>query len=106
MARALIHVPKSARRGEIVEFRALIAHPMETGFRVGLNGQLLPRDIITTFTCAQGDEILFRAEFSPAISANPFVSFMVVATEPGTITFHWIGDNGFEATETAEFTVT
>ena len=34
MARALINVPKTARRGEIIEIRAMIAHPMETGYRM------------------------------------------------------------------------
>jgi len=29
MARALITMPKTAKRGEIVEIRTLIAHPME-----------------------------------------------------------------------------
>ena len=47
-ARALINVPAKARRGEIIEIKTLIAHPMETGYRVGLNGALIPRDIITS----------------------------------------------------------
>ena len=34
-------------------------------------------------------------EFSPAIAANPFVSFFAVATESGTIGFRWTGDEGF-----------
>ena len=29
-ARALINVPAKARRGEIIEIKTLIAHPMET----------------------------------------------------------------------------
>ena len=49
MARALIDVPKSPRRGEIIEIRTLIAHPMETGYRAGSDGQKLPRDIIRRF---------------------------------------------------------
>ena len=65
--RALINVPAKARRGEIIEIKTLIAHPMETGFRVGLNGALIPRDIITTFRCTYNGEEIFRADFSPAI---------------------------------------
>ena len=38
MARALINVPAKARRGEIVEIKALIQHEMETGFRVSTTG--------------------------------------------------------------------
>ena len=105
MARALINVPKTAQRGALIEIKALISHPMETGFRVGYNGTLIPRDIIQTFTCAYNGTEIFRAEFSPAIAANPFVTFFTRATESGTIAFRWAGDNGFEATETADIAV-
>ena len=33
MARALINVPKTAKRGQIIEIKTLISHIMETGFR-------------------------------------------------------------------------
>jgi sulfur-oxidizing protein SoxZ len=104
-ARALINVPAKARRGEVIEIKTLIAHPMESGFRVGLNGALIPRDIITSFVATYNGEEIFRAEFSPAIAANPFVTFHTVATETGTIAFHWTGDNGFSQTEQAPITV-
>ena len=104
-ARTLINVPAKARKGEIIEIKTLIAHPMETGFRVGLNGALIPRDIITTFACTYNGEEILRAEFSPAIAANPFLTFFTVATATGTIEFQWTGDNGFEAAESAPITV-
>ena len=105
MARTLINVPARAKRGEIIEIKTLIAHPMESGFRVGFNGALIPRDIITTFRCTYNGEEIFRADFSPAIAANPFVSFFTVATATGTIEFQWEGDSGFSATESAPITV-
>jgi sulfur-oxidizing protein SoxZ len=103
--RALINVPAKARRGEIIEIKTLIAHPMETGFRVGLNGALIPRDIITNFVCTYNGEEIFRAEGSPAIAANPFLTFFTTATATGTIAFNWTGDDGFSATESAPITV-
>lgn len=105
MARALVNVPKTARRGETVEVKVLIAHPMETGYRPGPNGRMLPRDIIERLTCTYGGEEVFRAELSPAIAANPFLTFTVVATETGTLALTWTGDNGFSQTETAAITV-
>ncbi len=51
MTRALINVPAKAKRGEIIEIKTLIQHPMDSGYRVGLNGALIPRDIIDTFIC-------------------------------------------------------
>ena len=38
MARALINLPARARRGEVIEIKTLIAHPMETGYRLGPTG--------------------------------------------------------------------
>ena len=105
MARALINVPAKAKRGEIIEIKTLIQHEMETGFRVGTNGQVIPRDIITDFICKYNGEEIFRADLHPAISANPFFTFFTVATESGTISFEWSGDNGFAVYETATITV-
>ena len=105
MARALINVPPKARKGEIIEIKSLISHPMESGYRVTYNGALLPRDIIHVFTCEYNGVEIFRSEFSPAVAANPFLAFHTVAAESGKLTFRWVGDNGFDAVETAEIEV-
>lgn len=105
MARALINVPQHARRGETIEIKTLISHHMESGFRAGTNGEIIPRDIIRLFVCTYNGEEVFRAEFAPAIAANPFVSFFTVATESGELRFTWTGDNGFAQVETAPITV-
>ena len=105
MARALINVPPKARKGDVIEIKTLISHPMETGFRVGYNGALIPRDIIETFVCAYNGAEVFRAKLSPAIAANPFISFTTIAMDSGSFTFRWTGDNGFELTESAPIEV-
>lgn len=105
MARALIHMPASARKGEVIEIRALIGHPMETGYRPGMDGKLLPRDIIQRFACRYNGELVFSAELHPAISANPYIAFYTTATESGTLEFSWEGDNGFKQQETVSITV-
>ncbi|MES2510578.1 MAG: thiosulfate oxidation carrier complex protein SoxZ [Pseudomonadota bacterium] len=106
MARTLINIPSSAKRGDIIEIRATIGHPMETGFRPGDDGKTLPRDIIQTFTCKYNGEQIFSADMYAAISANPYLSFFTVATESGTLVLHWEGDNGFKQTESVNITVT
>ena len=105
MARALINVPQKAKSGQVIEIKTLISHIMETGFRHDNVGKAIPRNIITTFVARYNGEEIFRADLFPAIAANPFVSFHTVATESGTIAFHWEGDNGFAASETAEIIV-
>jgi len=99
MARALINVPARAKRGEVIEIKTLISHPMESGYRVGTSGTMIPRDIIHEFVCTYNGEEILRAELSPAIAANPFISFFTMATESGTIAFEWRADNGFAASE-------
>lgn len=106
MARALVTSPKTAKRGEVIEIRALIGHPMETGYRPGADGKVLARDIIRNFSCKYNGELVFSAELHPAISANPYIAFFTVATASGTLELTWEGDNGFAQTETAAITVT
>jgi sulfur-oxidizing protein SoxZ len=105
MTNVLINAPKTARRGEVIELKALIMHPMETGFRPGTNGRLIPRNIIERFTANWNGSEIFRIDFSPAISANPFVSFFAVASESGKVTFRWTGDEGFAAEESVSIDV-
>jgi sulfur-oxidizing protein SoxZ len=45
-------------------------------------------------------------KMSPAIAANPFVSFFTVASESGTIGLRWSGDEGFVAEHQVAITVT
>ena len=101
----LINVPAKVKRGEVIEIKTLISHPMESGYRVGTNGKVIPRDIIRRFVCTYNGEEIFHAELSPAIAANPFIAFFTVATETGSIEFKWTGDNGFAASERASITV-
>jgi len=105
MARVVVNLPQRARRGEIIEIRTLAGHGMETGFRRTQLGELIPRDIITRFTCSYNGIEVFRAELHPAMAANPLIAFSTVATESGTLEFRWTGDNGFSATHSASITV-
>jgi sulfur-oxidizing protein SoxZ len=106
MARTLINIPPTAKRGEIIEIRATIGHPMETGFRPGDDGKTLPRNIIQTFSCKYNGEVIFSAELFSAISANPYIAFYTVAQNTGTLALSWEGDKGFTQTESVALTVT
>ncbi|MEA2919185.1 MAG: sulfur-oxidizing protein SoxZ [Bradyrhizobium sp.] len=102
---ALINVPATAKRGEIIEIKTLMSHIMETGYRRTANGEVVPRDIITGFACRYNGVEIFRADLFPAIAANPFITFFTVATESGKFDFEWIGDNGFSETASASISV-
>jgi len=105
MPRALIKLPSTAKRGEIIEIKTLISHEMETGFRHSSTGAPIARDIITNFVATWNGEEIFSARLFPAIAANPFITFHTIATESGTIEFRWTGDNGYSASEQVKITV-
>jgi sulfur-oxidizing protein SoxZ len=105
MASALINVPKKAKRGEIIEIKTLMSHIMETGYRRTATGEIVPRDIITSFVCRYNGVEIFRADLFPAIAANPFMTFFTVATESGKFDFEWVGDRGFSETASASILV-
>lgn len=94
MGRALVSAPAKAKRGDIVEIRAMIAHPMETGFRPDAKGKLIPRDIVNRFECLFEGEQVFACDLFPAISANPYLSFTMIAEASGELVFRWRDDIG------------
>lgn len=100
-----VSIPSSARRGEIIEIRTIVEHAMETGFRRTYLGEAIPRNIIRSFVCTYNGEEIFRADYHPALSANPYLAFTTVATESGTLEFTWTGDNGFAVTRSATISV-
>ena len=105
MAKALIRVPAEAKKGEAIEIKTLVSHPMETGQRRDSTGQPIPRHILNRFVCTYNGEEVFRADFFPAIAANPFLAFFTLATDSGELVFRWTDDDGTAQTETARITV-
>jgi sulfur-oxidizing protein SoxZ len=105
MASALINVPAHAKRGDVIEIKTLMSHVMEPGYRHTADGKVVPRDIITSFTCRYNGVEIFRADLFQAIAANPFVTFFTVAAESGKFEFEWIGDNGLSETASASISV-
>jgi sulfur-oxidizing protein SoxZ len=105
MAELRIRVPRQARKDEVIEIKTLILHPMETGRRRNVQGQLMPRRIIHTFTCTYNGTQVFRADWHPAVAANPYLTFYTVATESGRLRFEWLDDDGTVYTTEAEITV-
>jgi len=105
MVRVLINVPKQVKRGAPFEVKLLISHPMESGQRRDTMGAAIPRDIINRFVCTYNGEVVLRADLFPAIAANPFLSFAVVAQESGVLAMIFTDDHGTVQTETINVTV-
>jgi sulfur-oxidizing protein SoxZ len=105
VTRALLKVPANARSGEVIEIRATVQHPMETGFRVGGDGQVLARNLVRRVECRFDGEGVFAADLHPAIAANPYLAFPLRVTASGLLTVTWQGDGGFSHSESARINV-
>lgn len=106
MALSRIQIPREARRGELVEVRILIQHPMETGFRLDANGERVPPNAIHSFACRYNGAEVFRATLSPGIAANPMLRFFIRATDSGELEFWWLDDDEVEGSAKAPLVVT
>jgi sulfur-oxidizing protein SoxZ len=103
---ARVLVPPQAKRGELVEVRIAIQHPMETGFRMDNNGRQIPKNTISNLVCRYNGVDVFRAEMGSGIAANPYLQFYVVAQESGEVVFSWSDDAGQQGTASAKIEVT
>jgi sulfur-oxidizing protein SoxZ len=96
---ARIQVPREAKRGEPMEIRIIIQHPMETGYRHDDVGHPIKRNVINAFSCRYNGVEVFRAELSSGIAANPFLQFYTVADASGMLEFSWVDDEGKQGSE-------
>lgn len=103
--RAVITLPGAVMAGEAFEVRATVAHAMETGYRTSDGGRRLPRDLVRRFECRLDGELVFAADLFAAVSANPYLAFWLQAERAGTLSFFWLGDNGFEHRESRPLSV-
>ena len=85
---------KQAKKGELVEVKALVQHIMETGQRRDANGNIVPRKILNKFVCTVNGKQVFAADFEPAVSANPYIQFKFKADESGDVVLTWTDDDG------------
>jgi sulfur-oxidizing protein SoxZ len=96
---ARIQVPQSAKRGEVIEVRVLVQHPMETGYRFDDAGKPIPRNVITHLVCTYGGREVLRADLTQGIAANPYLQFYTVAEASGELEISWVDDEGVKGSE-------
>lgn len=100
-----IKVPAKAARGEVIQIRCMVMHPMENGYRFDTQGTPIPVHLIHTLICRYNGEEVFRASLGTGMAANPYLTFYTVATESGTIEFNWHDDDDSVTTARARIEV-
>ena len=61
--------------GDSTEVKVLMSHEMETGQRKDAQGKTIPAWFIQKVNVTHDDKVVLAAQWGPAVSKNPFVSF-------------------------------
>ncbi len=89
--------------GDETEVKVLMAHEMETGQRKGSDGSLVPAWFIQTVTAKHNGKVVLQANWGPAVSKNPFLSFSFKGGKPGdTVEITWTDNKGDSRTDTTK----
>ncbi len=82
--------------GDAAAVKAIIAHPMETGRRRdSATGKLIPEHYITEVLCVHNGKTVLTAQWGPAVSRNPYLSFRVRGGKPGDrVELRWTDSRG------------
>jgi sulfur-oxidizing protein SoxZ len=76
--------------------KALITHPMETGLRKNKKtGKKIPAHFIQEVKCEHNGKQVVTAQWSGAVSKNPYLSFKFSGAAKGdTIKLSWVDNMG------------
>lgn len=92
-------------KGDYVEVKVLMSHPMETGRRKADDGNVVPAHFVQLLTATLNGKPVLEAQWGTGISKNPYLTFRLKGANIGdkvAVTWH---DN-FGATATQEIVVT
>lgn len=77
---------KTKTRDNVTTVRAIIRHPMETGFRVDPETkELIPAHFIKLVTVKHNGNTIISCDWSRAVSKNPYLSFMFEGAKIGDL---------------------
>jgi len=104
--KARIKAPKSVTKGQPFEIKSLISHKMESGQRKNKKtGGKVPRMILNKVMAKFNGTEVFSADWHPAVSANPYIAFHMIANESGSLELTWTDDKGDVFTKSKKITV-
>jgi sulfur-oxidizing protein SoxZ len=85
--------------GKVV-VRVLMAHEMETGLRKDAAGNIVPAWYIQEVSATLNGKLVMSAEWSMAISKNPFLRFSLPGAKAGDrIAVAWVDNRGERRTD-------
>ena len=89
-------------QGDVADVRILMRHPMETGQRKDSKGDLVAVHFIQNVVVAHNGKTVLDAQWSQAVSRDPFLGLRVKAAKVGDkITVTWTDNKGDKRTDEA-----
>jgi len=87
---------KTRLSDDVAEVKSLMLHPMETGARKDPDtGELVPRHHITQLIFTNNGDAVMVANFSTAVSKNPYINFSFRGAKAGdTLKVSWVDTRG------------
>ena len=87
---------RATMEGDAANIKVLMNHVMETGQRKDAKtGQVVPAHFIQTVTAQMNSKIVLEAQWSQAVSKNPFLGFKVKGAKAGDkVMVSWIDNRG------------
>jgi len=91
---------RATLQGDVADVRILIQHPMETGQRKDAKGDIVPLHFIQSVVITHNGKSVLDAQWSQAISRNPFLGLRVKGAKTGDkISVTWIDNKGDKRTD-------
>ncbi|SRR5574340_1066366 len=91
---------RATLQGDVADIRILMLHPMETGQRKDSQGQIVPVHFIQSVVVTHNGKTVLDAQWSQAISRNPFLGLRVKGARAGDkISVTWNDNKGDKRTD-------
>jgi sulfur-oxidizing protein SoxZ len=87
---------RASNKGGVATVKALITHPMETGQRKNKKtGKKIPAHFIQAVSGKHNGKEVLLAEWGPAVSKNPYISFQFAGAKKGdAVEISWSDNKG------------
>ena len=93
---------RATLQGDAADVRILMLHPMETGQRRDAKGEVVPLHFIQSVVITHNGRTVLDAQWSQAISRNPFLGLRIKGAKLGdTISVTWVDNKGDKRTDEA-----
>jgi len=93
---------RAVARDGMVNVKVLMSHEMETGQRKDASGKLVPPHFIQNVSATYNGKQVLSAQWGPAVSKNPFLSFKFKGGAKGEkVQITWTDNRGDKRTDEA-----